>query len=69
MSGWWGENPFVPPGLLNGDPRDQVGLFKPLPWSPEDQWSLPAPQEEDELPLKFCQCFVCLTALNVLPIS
>lgn len=47
-----GKDPFTPPRLLNDDPRDQVALFKPPPWSPEAQLCLLAHEEVDELSLK-----------------
>lgn len=55
-------NSFIPPRLLNDNSRDQVELLKLLLWSH-------ALEEADELFLKFCQCFICMTTLNLLPIS
>lgn len=68
-AGSWGKNPFIPPRLLNDDPRDHIGLLKLSPWSPMDEFSLSTLKGEHELSLKFCQCFICLMALNLLPIS
>lgn len=39
-AGSWGKNPFIPPRLLNDDPRDHIGLLKLSPWSPMHQFSL-----------------------------
>ena len=69
--GSWGKNPFIPPRLLNHDPRDHIDLKLP-PGSLVDQFSLSGLKEKDELSLKLCRCFswtCCPSVRDVGPIQ